>query len=120
MVASRYTRKRPSVVRTLWVNRWLLAFGFLALCLIWFIWSNNTEVTITFPLGLGVVQSTVAWVLLSSYLVGVVSGVLLALAVMTWNRFHVQSHEASGATGSTSLPSQPPVKPSSTESSSLA
>ena len=117
MVASRYTRKRPSVIRTLWINRWLLAFGFLALCLIWFIWSNNAEVTITFPLGLGVVESTVAWVLLSSYLVGALSGVLLMLGVMTWRRFQANELDAPS---SSSSHSEPAAKPSSTESSSLA
>lgn len=83
---SRYTRKRPSVVRTLWTNRHLLVAFFMIVTLVWFMIVNDVEVAVSFPLGLGGVTATSGMLVLGSFLSGAVTGVLAFAGILAWRK----------------------------------
>jgi uncharacterized integral membrane protein len=73
-----YRRRRPHLVRNLWVYRKLVLLAMALGLVLWFIWINNAAVIVHFPFGLGAIESTSGVVILLSVLAGVV---LSALAV---------------------------------------
>ena len=79
-MTSPYKRRRPSLVKNLWVYRRLVGLAMVLGLLLWFIWANNAPVIVQFPFSLGTLQSTTGLVILLSMLVGsVVTGVAMTL-----------------------------------------
>lgn len=75
-MASPYRRRRPLLVRNLWVYRRLVLLAMILGLILWFIWINHTPVTVYFPFGLGAIESTSGVVILLSMLVGVILSAL--------------------------------------------
>lgn len=78
MATSLYSRKRPSLIRSLWTYRKLVGTAALLGVLLWFIWVNGAQVEVSFPFGLGTVQSGLGVVILASAILG---GLFTALAI---------------------------------------
>jgi len=76
-MGSPYKRRRPSLLRNLWVYRRLVLVALVLGLLLWFIRANNEKVTIAFPFGLGQVISTTGIIILTSFLVGSLTSVLV-------------------------------------------
>ena len=85
-MASPYKRRRPSLVRNLWVYRRLVALAVVLGLMLWFVLTNNERVTIAFPFGLGSLPSTTGLVILLSAMVGSVATALTMTLVLAWRR----------------------------------
>jgi uncharacterized integral membrane protein len=72
-------KRRPSILRNLWVYRRLIGSAMLLGLMLWFIWVNEASVTVAFPFGLGHLTSSLGVVILLSALFGA----LIAILVMT-------------------------------------
>jgi uncharacterized integral membrane protein len=93
-MASPYKRRRPSLLRNLWIYRKLIVLAMILGLMLWFIWANNAAVTVEFPFGLGQWSSTVGFVSLGSALVGALATALTTAVVVTFRR--VRSGRAEG------------------------
>jgi uncharacterized integral membrane protein len=98
-MASPYKRRRPSIVRNFWVYRRLVGLAMVLGLLLWFIWANNTPVTVSFPFRLGTWKSTIGLVILMSALAGSGSTLLLLTIIYTWRRVQSSSHRGSPRLG---------------------
>jgi uncharacterized integral membrane protein len=78
-MASPYKRRRPSLIRNLWVYRWLVLLAFVLGLMLWFIVTNNTSVTVYFPFRMGEITSRLGIVILLAALAG---SVVTAIAIM--------------------------------------
>lgn len=67
---SPYRRRRPNLIRNLWVYRYLVAAAFALGVLLWFILSNRDPVQVRLPFGLGLYDSVSGVVILFSALAG--------------------------------------------------
>jgi uncharacterized integral membrane protein len=77
-----YKRRRPHLIRNLWVYRRLVALAAAFGLMLWFILINNTAVTVYFPFGLGEISSTSGLIILLGALAGsVVTALALALVL---------------------------------------
>jgi uncharacterized integral membrane protein len=85
-MTSPYKRRRPSVIRNLFVYRRLIALAMVLGLMLWFIWANNQAVTVAFPFRLGSVSSSLGLVILASALVGSVATALTMTVVYTLKR----------------------------------
>jgi uncharacterized integral membrane protein len=87
-MTSPYKRRRPSIVRNFWVYRRLIAAAMVLGLMLWFIWANNSPVTVAFPFRLGSFTSTSGLVILLSALVGSIITALLMtfLFAVKWRR----------------------------------
>ena len=85
-MAYQYKRRRPSILRNFWVYRRLIGSAVLLGLMLWFIWANDTAVTVAFPFRLGQLSSTVGVVILLSALVGSLLTFLVMTVVMTMRR----------------------------------
>ena len=72
-----YKRRKPSIIRNLWVYRRLIGTAVLLGLMLWFIWENDEKVTVAFPFGLGKLASTTGVVILLSALVGSLATILV-------------------------------------------
>src|ERR1700751_5475865 len=86
MNRSPYRGRRPSLVRNFWIYRRLVALAFALGLMLWFIWANDTTVTVAFPFGLGAWTSTTGLVILLSALFGSGMTALAIALVYTWRR----------------------------------
>lgn len=93
-MASPYKRRRPSIVRNFWVYRRLVGLALVLGLMLWFIWANNTPVTVAFPFGLGALSSTLGLVILLSALVGSVATALTMTIVLAWKRMRESPRSA--------------------------
>ena len=82
-MAYQYKRIRPSIIRNLWVYRRLVGSAILLGLMLWFIWANDTPVTVAFPFRLGNLSSTLGVVILLSAIVGSLTTVLIMTVVWT-------------------------------------
>jgi uncharacterized integral membrane protein len=73
-----YKRRKRSLIRNLWVYRKLVALAVVVGLLLWFVLTNNEQVTIAFPFGLGSYKRSSGVVILLSAFVG---SVVTALAM---------------------------------------
>ena len=85
-MTSPYKRRRPSVVRNLWVYRRIVGLAAVLGLLLWFVWANNTPVTVALPFGLKPLTGTTGQVILLSALVGSVATALTITLALTWRR----------------------------------
>ena len=69
---SPYRRRKPSLIRNLWIYRYVIAIAFVMGVLLWFVVINNAEVQVYFPFGMGSLTSTAGIVILLSAIVGAV------------------------------------------------
>jgi uncharacterized integral membrane protein len=81
-----YKRRRPSIVRNLWVYRRLIALAMVLGLMLWFIWANNEPVTVAFPFRLGSLSSSLGLVILLSALVGAIVTALTMTLIYTVKR----------------------------------
>ncbi|MGC8643135.1 MAG: lipopolysaccharide assembly protein LapA domain-containing protein [Isosphaeraceae bacterium] len=81
-MAYQYKRRRRSLIRNFWVYRRLIGSLMLLGIMLWFIWANNTAVTVAFPFRLGHLNSTLGVVILLSAVVGSVVTFLIMTVVM--------------------------------------
>jgi uncharacterized integral membrane protein len=95
-MAYQYKRRRPSILRNLWVYRRLIGSAILLGLMLWFIWANDAAVTVAFPFRLGNLTSSLGVVILLSALVGS----LLTFLVMT---FLITMRRIRGPQGSTPM-----------------
>jgi uncharacterized integral membrane protein len=82
-MAYQYKRIRPSIIRNLWVYRRVVGSAILLGLMLWFVWANNTPVTVAFPFRLGHLDSALGVVILLSAIVGSLSTVLIMTVVRT-------------------------------------
>ena len=81
-MTSPYRRRKPSLIRNLWVYRRLVAAAIVLGLLLWFIVINHAPVTVYFPFGLGkVTSSTGVMILLGAICGSVATGLILTLFV---------------------------------------
>ena len=85
-MAYQYKRRRPSIIRNFWVYRRLIGTAILLGLTLWFIWANDTTVTVRFPFGLGELTSTTGIVILLSALVGSVLTILATTVIFALRR----------------------------------
>lgn len=85
-MTSPYKRRRPQLLRNLWVYRRLVALAMVLGLLLWFIVINNTPVTIHFPFRLGEISSTSGIILLLGALAGSLATALAMTVVWTLHR----------------------------------
>src|SRR5579864_3893213 len=78
-MASPYKRRRPSLIRNLWVYRRLILAAMVLGVLLWFMLINSTPVTVIFPFKLASITSSTGTVILLSAL----AGSLITALVMT-------------------------------------
>jgi uncharacterized integral membrane protein len=69
-MGSPYKRRKRSLIRKLWVYRKLVALAVVVGLLLWFVLTNNEQVTIFFPFGLGSFKRSSGLVILLSAMVG--------------------------------------------------
>jgi uncharacterized integral membrane protein len=81
-----YKRRRPSILRNLWVYRRLILTAILLGLMLWFIWANRDPVTVAFPFGMGNLSSTTGIVILLSALVGSIMTILATTVVFAVRR----------------------------------
>ena len=77
LMASPYMRRKPSILRNVWVYRRLVMVAVVLGLLLWFVGTNRERVTIAFPFRLGQVSSTTGVIILVSALVGSLATVLV-------------------------------------------
>jgi len=82
-MAYQYKRLRPSIIRNLWVYRRLVGSAILLGLMLWFIWANDTPVTVLFPFRLGHLNSALGVVILLSAIVGSLTTILIMTVVRT-------------------------------------
>jgi uncharacterized integral membrane protein len=85
-MAYQYKRRRPSILRNLWVYRRLIGSAVLLGLILWFVWANDAAVTVAFPFRLGHLNSSLGVVILMSVLVGSLLTFLVMTVVMTMRR----------------------------------
>jgi uncharacterized integral membrane protein len=93
-MTSPYKRRKPSIVRNMWVYRKLIALAMVLGLMLWFIWANNAAVTVAFPFGLGSLSSSVGLIILASALVGGIATALTMTVVFTIRRHRWTAHSA--------------------------
>src|SRR4051812_19538933 len=99
-----YKRRKRSMVRNLWVYRRLVAVAGVLGLMLWFVLTNNEQVTIAFPFGLRNFQSTTRLVFLLSSMVGSVVTALTMTLIWAIRRARVDRDGASAE-----LPGKSPI-----------
>lgn len=107
-MTSPYKRRRPSIVRNLWVYRRLVVLAMVLGLMLWFIWANNADVTVAFPFGLGSVSSSLGLVILASALVGAIASALAFTLVYTVKRRQYRKNQAGEDDPNTLCDDRPP------------
>lgn len=74
---SPYRRRKPSLLRNVWIYRRLILLAMILGVLLWFMVINNTAVTVVFPFNLASIESTTGLVILISALVGSLATALI-------------------------------------------
>ncbi|RUL85063.1 LapA family protein [Tautonia sociabilis] len=77
-MSSPYRRRKPSLIRNLWLYRHLIASAFVLGVLLWFVVINSASVQVAFPFGLGTLTSSTGVIILLS----AVAGSLLTMLAM--------------------------------------
>jgi uncharacterized integral membrane protein len=95
MKPSPYKGRKPSIVRNFWIYRRLIALACVLGLMLWFVWANDAQVTVSFPFGLGALTSRLGLVILLSALVGSVVTALGMTVYLALRR--VQGVPARGA-----------------------
>jgi uncharacterized integral membrane protein len=83
---SPYKGRKPSLIRKFWIYRRLVALACVLGLMLWFIWANDTQVTVSFPFGLGKFTSATGLVILLSALVGSLATALAMTVFFTLRR----------------------------------
>ena len=108
-MAYQYRRIRPSIIRNLWVYRRLVSSAILLGLMLWFIWANDTAVSVAFPFRLGSLNSTLGIVILLSAIVGSLTTVLIMTVVWTTRRMRGTHNSATPqSTTASELPADRP------------
>ncbi len=74
---SPYRRRKPSLLRNVWIYRRLILLAMILGVLLWFMVINNTAVTVVFPFNTATIESTTGLVILISALVGSLATALI-------------------------------------------
>ena len=86
-MATPYKRRRPALLRNLWVYRQLVAAAVVLGVMLWFILINGSAVAVAFPFGLGKLESTLGLLILLSAAAGSLATVLVGGIVMATRRY---------------------------------
>lgn len=103
-----YRRRRPSIVRNLWVYRHLVAVAFLLGVLLWFVLSNRDPVRVWLPFKLGSYESSSGVVILVSALAGSVVTFLALGTISLTRRLKSGPAAVDGEDGEVFLDDRPP------------
>ena len=87
-----YKRRKPSLIRNMWIYRHLIAIAFVLGVLLWFVVINSASVQVAFPFGIGTLTSTTGLIILLSAMVGSVL-TMLAMGVVYALRRLKTGHE---------------------------
>jgi uncharacterized integral membrane protein len=85
-MSSPYKRRRPALLRNLWVYRYLIAAACVLGVMLWFVLINNTAVEVVFPFGLGTIKSRLGIVILLAAAAGGLATALLTTLVLAVRR----------------------------------
>ncbi len=106
---SPYKRRRPALLRNLWVYRYVIASAFLFGVILWFILINNTPVSVTFPFRMGIIQSTAGLLILLSAMAGALATGLLTGLGLAFRRWRGPgSRRADDPEGDAAIPQERP------------
>src|SRR5438270_12899308 len=83
----KYKRRKPSLIRNLWIYRRLVLASMILGVLLWFLVINRHETTVYFPFGLGTHTGSTALVILLSALAGSAITALLMTLFLAVRRF---------------------------------
>jgi uncharacterized integral membrane protein len=100
---SPYKRRRPVLIRNLWVYRRLVGLAIVLGILLWFMVINNAEVSVVFPFRLGTFTSTIGIVILISVLTGSAFTAVLMTALRALRLYRDKAQS-----GETDLPDDRP------------
>ncbi len=87
-------RRRPSPLRTFWTYRHLFAGAVVLGVLLWFMLINNDPVAVSFPFGLGRLESRSGILILLSSTIGAVVGALSVGVGLTIHRLKSRGGDA--------------------------
>jgi uncharacterized integral membrane protein len=107
-MAYQYKRRRPSLIRNFWVYRRLIGSAVLLGIMVWFIWANDTAVTVAFPFRLGHLSSTLGVVILLSAVFGAVLSFLIMTVVMAVRKIRSSQGAADAHTSDELAEDRPP------------
>jgi uncharacterized integral membrane protein len=93
-MSSPYKRRRPALLRNLWVYRYLIAAACVLGVMLWFILINNTAVKVVFPFGLGTIDSRLGIVILLAAAAGGLATALLTTLALAVRRLRGGSTRA--------------------------
>ncbi|HWE35484.1 MAG TPA: DUF1049 domain-containing protein [Isosphaeraceae bacterium] len=85
-MSSPYKRRRPALLRNLWVYRYLIAAACVLGVMLWFVLINNTAVKVVFPFGLGTIESKLGIVILLAAAAGGLATALLMTLTLALRR----------------------------------
>lgn len=108
-MTSGYKRRRPSLVRNFWVYRRLVGLAMVLGLMLWFVWANNTAVSVSFPFGLGTFESRLGLVILISALVGSAMTALSYALVQAFRRVQTLGARSPDEETSTLADDRPPA-----------
>jgi uncharacterized integral membrane protein len=103
-----YRRRRPSLLRNLWVYRRLVGAAMVLGLLLWFVVINSAQVTVYFPFRLGQVTSSVGVILLLGALAGSLATGLILTLVLALRRLKAQPAERDAGDDGANLPDDRP------------
>lgn len=103
-----YKRRRPSLVRNLWVYRRLVVAALVLGLLLWFVVINSTPVTVYFPFKLGAISSTAGIIVLLGAAAGSIITALVMTIVLAVRRYKSGSGDVGGFDPEPTLPEERP------------
>jgi uncharacterized integral membrane protein len=103
-----YKRRRPSLVRNLWVYRRLVAAALVLGLLLWFVVINSAPVTVYFPFKLGEISSTAGIIVLLGAAAGSIITALVMTIVLAVRRYKSGAGDAGGFDPEATLPEERP------------
>ncbi|MBX6316148.1 MAG: DUF1049 domain-containing protein [Isosphaeraceae bacterium] len=107
-MTSPYKRRRPRLLRNLWVYRKLVLAAILLGLMLWFVVINNVQVTVYFPFGLGQITSTTGIIILLGAIAGsLVTGLIITL-VLAVRHYRTQAGEPEPPASADLLDDRPP------------
>jgi uncharacterized integral membrane protein len=107
-MASPYKRRRPSLIRNLWVYRRLVVAAMVLGLLLWFVVINSAPVTVYFPFRLGQISSSTGIVILLGAMAGSVITALVMTIVLALRRLKSQGSGYGDDPGGATLPDDRP------------
>jgi len=90
-MSSPYKRRRPSLLRNFWVYRRVILLAFVLGVMLYFMWINNTPVTVKFPFAIGAFTSTTGFLILFSAIFGAIVTAFVMTAFRALKTYRVSA-----------------------------